>query len=218
MNAPVSVIIVDDHALVREMLCDRLNREEGINVVAALEDASQLLEYVDRYAPDVVIVDIDMPGTSCFEAARRLRADYPDTRTIFLSSFFNDAYIDQALAVEAAGYLTKGEPPEIVIQAVRAVNAGQRHFSPEVQSRIVLDQGGVRLVQQERSRASTLSTRELEILRYVARGLSQKQIAEITHRSDKTIHKHCNNIMAKLDIHDRVELTRFAIREGLAEV
>lgn len=104
-----------------------------------------------------------------------------------------------------------------MVDAVRAVQAGQRRFSAEVESRIVVEQSGLRLARPRRSRVSTLSNRELEILRYVARGLSQRQIADLTHRSDKTIHKHCNNIMAKLDVHDRVELARFAIREGLVQ-
>ena len=217
MNAAITVLLADDHALVLRMLRDRLNGERDITVLAAVETADEALQNAVQMKPDVVVMDIDMPGQTCFEAARTIRAQCPETHTIFLSAFFNDAYIDQALSVEAAGYLTKGEPPEALVDAIRAVKAGKRHFSPEVQSRIVVDQGGLRLSQKGRSRASTLSNRELEILRHLAQGMSQKQIADLAHRSIQTIHKHCNNIMAKLDIHDRVELARFAIREGLAE-
>lgn len=217
MNRPISVLLADDHALVLSMLRDRLAGERDITVVAAVGSTDEAVGAATRLKPDIVVMDIDMPGMTCFEAARVIQVGCPETRTIFLSAFFNDAYIDQALSVEAAGYLTKGEPPEAVIDAIRAVKAGQRHFSAEVESRIVVEQSGLRLGRQGRSRASTLSNRELEILRYVARGLSQRQIAQLTHRSSKTIHKHCNNIMAKLDVHDRVELARFAIREGLSE-
>lgn len=217
MKAPISVLLVDDHALVLSMLRDRLDGERDITVVAAVGSATEALEEATRTKPDVVVMDIDMPGMDCFGAVRTIRATCPETRTIFLSSFFNDAYIDQALMVDAAGYLTKGEPPGVLIEAIRAVKAGQHRFSAEVTSRIVVQHGGIRHARKGQSRASTLSGRELEIVRYVAHGLSQKQIARVTHRSKKTIHKHCNNIMAKLDIHDRVELARFAIREGLAE-
>jgi len=217
VSGAITVLLADDHTLVLRMLGDRLAGEPGIQVVGCVGCAADAVAEAERLRPDVVILDIDMPGVTSFEAARTIRAGLPDTRLIFLSTFFNDAYIDQALAVEATAYLTKSEPPETVIQAIRGVMAGQRHFSPEVEARIVVDRGGVRLAGRGRSRASTLSNRELEILRYVARGLSQKEIAGLTSRSSKTVHKHCNNIMAKLDIHDRVELTRFAIREGLAE-
>ena len=217
MNRPISVLLADDHALVLRMLRDRLNGEEDITVVAAVANASEAVAEAIRLKPQVVVMDIDMPGMTCFEGARTIHAACPGTRTMFLSSFSNDAYIDQALAVEAAGYLTKSEPPEEVIDAIRAVVAGHRRFSAEVESRILVEEDGLRLAKKRRSRASTLSPRELEVLRYIARGMSQEEIARTVHRSAKTIHTHAIKIMKKLGIHDRVELARFAIREGLAE-
>ncbi len=217
MTNHISVLLADDHALVRETLRDRLEKEPDMTVVASVANADEAVEQALLHKPDVVLLDIDMPGKSCFDAARTIQTECPGTRTIFLSSFFNDNYIDQALDIEAAGYLTKGESAASVIQAIRTARAGRRHFSPQIESRIVLDVGRTRLAAVGRSRKSTLSNRELEILRYIARGMSQRQIAQVTHRSERTIHTHCNNIMVKLDIHDRVALTRFAIREGLAE-
>ena len=217
MSQSTSVVIVDDHALVRDALTKYLNDEKGIRVVAVASDADEAVADVCRLSPDVVVMDIDMPGTSCFEAARAIYRASPGTRMVFLSAFFNDAYIDQALAVAASGYLTKSEPLETVVEAIRTVYAGGRHFSAEVKTRIVVGEDGPRLCGNARSRAATLSDRELEVLRYVARGLSKKQIARLIHRSEGTIHKHTNSIMTKLAIHDRVELARFAIREGLAE-
>jgi DNA-binding NarL/FixJ family response regulator len=217
VNRPISVVLADDHALVRSMLRKQLDDEQDIRVVAVANDADEAAAAAARLSPDVVVMDIDMPGTSCFEAARTIRRTSPGTQVLFLSAFFNDAYIDQALAVAAAGFLTKSEPPESVTAAIRTAHAGGRHFSAEVKTRIVLEQDGPRLCGAARSRAATLSDRELEVLRYIARGLSQKQIARLIHRSEGTIHKHSKNIMAKLAIHDRVELARFAIREGLAE-
>ena len=213
----ISVLLADDHALILNTLRDRLDRESDLTVVAAVQSTNDAVREAMRAHPDVLVMDIDMPGMSCFEAAAAIRKTCPDVQTVFLSSFYNDAYIDQALSVEAAGYVTKSEPPEVVIAAIRAAHAGHRHFSADVEARIVVDDTGPRIGECGRSRASTLSHREMEILRYLARGLPQKEIADITHRSVKTIHKHCQNIMLKLDIHDRVELARFAIREGLAE-
>ena len=218
MRTSTSVVIADDHDLILRLLARHLEGLSDIEVVEAVRCAEDAVKSARKLRPDVVMMDIDMPGMSCFEAARVIQAECSGTRIIFLSSFFSDTYIDQALAVEAAGYLTKVQPPEAVVEAIRQVSSGRRWFSADVESRMVVDRDGVRLGPRGQSRASLLSQREREILRYVAQGMSQKQIAEHTHRSVKTIHKHCANIMAKLDIHDRVHLTRFAIREGLAAV
>lgn len=216
MNKPISLLLVDDHALMRRMLADRIACEPDMLVVGTVEDADAAVAEAIRQRPDIILMDIDMPGVICFDAARTIQELCPKTRIIFLSAFFNDRYIDQALAVEAAGYLTKTEPPESVIAAIRAVAAGKSYFSPQVQSRIVVDSDGTRLAQPKQSRASTLSGRELEVLRYLARGMSKKQIAQTMYISAKTVNNHTAHVMDKLDIHDRVELSRFAIREGLA--
>ncbi len=217
MSNRVSILLVDDHALVRTMLGDRLDDEPGIEVVGRMEDADQAVPEAIRLEPDIVLMDIDMPGRLCFEAVRAIQDRCPQVRIIFLSAFFHDRYIEQALAVMAAGYVTKGEPPETVIEAIHAVASGRSFFSADVQARLVVDPQGLRLAHKSRSRASTLTPKELEVLRYIARGLSQKEIAAATHRSKKTVHNHCTKLMTKLDIHDRVDLVRFAIREGLAE-
>jgi len=113
--------------------------------------------------------------------------------------------------------LSKNEPPEKVIDAIRAVASGQCYFSPEVQSRLVIDSDGVHLGHEAKGRAASLTHREMEVLRYIARGMSKKEIAKTMHLSVKTVENHSASIMSRLDIHDRVELTRFAIREGLIE-
>jgi DNA-binding NarL/FixJ family response regulator len=217
MSETCSILIVDDHTLMREMLSERVASIPDLEVVGTAENADLAVKEAVRLQPDIILMDIDMPGLHCFDATRSIQARCPNTKIIILSAFFHDHYIEQALASEAAGYLTKNESVDTIIGAIRAVASGGSHFSPEVRARIVVDSRGARLAQKKRSRVSTLTNRELEVLRYVARGLSQKQVAEIMHLSVKTVHCHCTNLMTKLDIHDRVELTRFAIREGLAE-
>src|SRR5262249_9206055 len=152
--------------------------------------------------PDVVVLDIDMPGLLCFDAARTIRTLCPDTQVVFLSAFFHDRYIEQALSVRAAGYVVKGEPPESVLQAIRAAATGGSYFSPEVQSRILFDSGGPRVAHEQTSRASSLTPREVEVLRYLARGLAKKEIARIMHISMNTVNRHATSLMSKLDIHD----------------
>jgi DNA-binding NarL/FixJ family response regulator len=214
----ISVLLVDDHALVRDSLANWLRAEEGINVVGEVGTADEAIAMAIQHQPDIVLMDIDMPGLLSFEAARIIRTRSEKTRILFLSAFSSDRYIEDALAAEAAGYITKTQPPEAVVKGVRAIAAGGVYFSPEIQRRIVVDSGGAKLAREGKTRVSVLTPRELEVLRYLARGLSKKQIAGTMHLSVKTVDNHSASLMSKLDIHDRVELARFAIREGLAEV
>lgn len=214
--SPITVMVVDDHAMVRSALARGLDRDPELHVVAEASDAEQAVQEARTKRPEVVVMDIDMPGATPFEAARRLAADLPGTKVIFLSAFFHDHYVEEALAVQARGYLTKREPQESLAAAVKEVARGGVCFSEEVKNRIVVDTEGVRL-SGGNTRGSKLTRREVEVLRYLARGMSKKEIAATMRRSVKTIENHCSNIMKKLDIHDRVELALYAIREGLAE-
>lgn len=199
------------------MLTSHLGREMDIEVVASVSNGNDALERSRELEPDIVLLDIDMPGMLSFEAAREILQCSPKTRVIFLSAFFHDRYIEEALSTGASGYLTKNEPPAKVIAAIRDVARGVSYFSPEVQSRLVVDVDGLSLKNSQSTRASLLTRRESETLRYIARGLAKKEVANLMGLSIRTIDSHVRNIMEKLDIHDRVELTRFAIREGLTE-
>lgn len=212
-----SILIVDDHAMVRNMLADCVDASTDFRVAGSAGNAESAINEAIRLRPDIVVMDIDMPGMLCFDAVRTIRARCPDTRILFLSAFFHDRYIEQALAVEASGYVTKNEPPEALLKAIRAVAAGESYYSPEILARVVVTSSGVSLPEGRHSRTSTLTERELEILRYLVRGLAKKEIAELMHISVNTVNRHSDSIMAKLDIHDRVQLACFAIREGLAE-
>lgn len=214
---PITILLADDHALVRDTLRYRLSSESDIEVVATAPDADRAVEAAIAHKPQVALLDIDMPGLIAFEAARIMAIRSPQTRVVFLSAFVHDNYIDQALEVRASGYLTKSEPPARVLEAIRAVAGGRTFFSQEVLSRVVVDADGARLPSRPRARLSDLTPRELDILRYIAQGHSQKETAELLHLSVSTVRTHSINLMRKLDIHDRVELARFAIREGLAK-
>ena len=154
LTGQTKVLVVDDHALVRGSLCERLDREPAIRVVGSADNADETIDKAQACDPDVVLMDIDMPGLSCFEAARQITSTQPGVRIIFLSAFFHDRYIEQALEVKARGYLTKCEPPDAVVAAIREVANGGAFFSDEVRSRIVVDSRGARLAPQSRSRAS----------------------------------------------------------------
>jgi len=217
MPKPIAVLLADDHAMFRVMLEECLGSEPDMKVLASVSNAEEAVAQAIQLSPDILLMDIDMPGLLCFDAARTIGARCPDTRIIFLSAFFHDQYIEQALSVGASGYVTKSEPPSSLIKAVRTVASGAAYYSPEVASRIVADLEGPRLAAERHTRASTLTAREMEVLRYLARGMPKQEIALTMHLSVNTVNRHTYSLMHKLDIHDRVELARFAIREGLAE-
>ncbi len=213
----IRVLLVDDHALVRDMLRERLQRELSMQVVATAASADEAVALVPELQPDVILMDIDMPGLICFEAARRILASHPQTRFIFLSAFCHDHYIAESVRFGAYGYLTKQEPPDRVVTAIRAAMRGEVTYSNAVRERLVIEPTGVRLATSCEPRLESLSAREVETLRYISRGLSMKEIAALMCVGRRTAEKHTENLMRKLAIHDRVELARFAIREGLAE-
>ncbi|MBB6429579.1 response regulator transcription factor [Algisphaera agarilytica] len=218
--APKKILIADDHTLMRETLRERLDREMDLEVVGSVASADEAVAMVGELSPDVVIMDVDMPGRLSFDAACDIVAVSPDVRLVFLSAFFSDRYIRDALAAHAVSYLTKDESPQVVVDAVRQAAQGLSYFSPSVRDRLVIGPDNQLRLEDDgvpATKADMLTRRELEMLRYLARGLSKKEIAATIHRSYGTVDKHVEKLMNKLDIHDRVELTRYAIREGLVE-
>lgn len=216
-SPPISILLADDHALVRSTLAAWLKGIKDFTVLGSVATGDEAVAEAIRLQPDVVLLDIEMPGCGAFEVARTIMARSPHSRVVFLTAFINDRYIEQALHVQASGYVTKTESPEAVAHVIRSVASGVSYYSPEARRRIIVDSSGTRLAVPGPVRASLLSRRELELVQYIAKGLSKKEIAQTTHLSVKTVNRHVANIMAKLDIHDRVELTRFAIREELVE-
>ncbi len=215
MSKPISILLADDHELIGKMLSSLLESESDMQVVGSLSNSEDAIQEAIRLAPDVCVLDIDMPGPSCFDAARTITMRCPNTRIIFLSAFVLDRYVQQALDVGAAGYVNKKESPQIVLKAIRAAAAGDAYFSADVQERIAIDSSGARLVLTKPTPFSKLTPRELEVLQHIAMGLSKKEIAKELHISANTVDNHTNHLMTKLRIHDRVGLTRLAIREGL---
>ncbi len=174
MSTPISIMLVDDHALVREMLMERLGRESGMQVVATASNGDEAVIQAKAFEPDAVLMDADMPGQLCFDAAKTIKMLLPRTLIIYLSAFFHDRYVEDALAAHAVGYVTKDEPPDAVVAAIRKAASGVAYFSPKVQSRIVIDAAGPTLAHPSKSKSSCLTRRESEVLRYLARGMSKK--------------------------------------------
>ncbi|GMV97503.1 MAG: response regulator transcription factor [Phycisphaerae bacterium] len=214
---PISLLVVDDHGLVRDGVSGLLAREKDFRVVGVAANADEAITRVLETRPDIVLIDIDMPGLSCFDAIQIIRSRAAETKFILVTAHEHDEHVEQALRVKANGYVLKDEGVAALAEAIRNVAAGKVHFSPEVMSRLVIQGDEIRLDNPPKSRLRTLSPRERELLRVLARGVSLKEAATILGISYKTADKQKASLMAKLDIHDRVELARYAIREGLVE-
>ncbi len=217
-SRPIRVLCVDDHSFLVEGLAARFELERDVELVGSLPSAERLLAVATETKPDIVLLDIEMPGTDAFVAAEDLRRQCPEVRTIFLSAYVRDHYISAAVKAGAWGYFSKSEDAETIIQGIRKVAGGEFAFSPKVQERCRPAARGMRAgVEPPSTRLDALTTREQEVLRFIGRGLSREDIAKTMCRSPKTVDGHREAIMQKLGIHDRGELVRFAIREGLVE-
>lgn len=223
--AGVRVLCVDDHAVLVEGLKAQFAIDGRIQVVGRLASAEKLLDEVERLKPDVVLLDIEMPGPDVFEMADRLRHARANMRMIFLSAHVRDGYLASAYKCGAWGYFAKGDELEDIAGGVLEVArsaGGTFVMGPKVRERCAaLGPGGTQTGKDRGGAPSTplesLSARELEVLRLIGKGLSRTEIATELSRSAKTIDGHQERIMKKLGIESRAELMRFAIREGFAE-
>ncbi|MGD9688709.1 MAG: response regulator [Phycisphaerales bacterium] len=236
----IRVLSVDDHAFLSEGLRARLALEPDMEVVSAASRADGLAARVRDEAIDVLLLDIEMPGSDPFEAIAEIRKQCPSARAIVLSAYVRDRYVDAAVKAGAWGYLSKSDPPETIVAAIRDVASGKFTFGPTVLERcrqLGRDEPGLSLGGTApgstsgaeagtteakpgaiTSRLGALTPRELQILRMIGKGMSRTEIAKVIFRSPKTVDAHRAAIMEKLAIHDRVELARYAIREGLVEI
>ncbi|MBA3913254.1 MAG: response regulator transcription factor [Acidobacteriales bacterium] len=214
----MNCLLVDDHTLFREGLRRLLESEPDMHVVGEAADAVEAIEKVRELSPNVVLMDIGMPGMSSFEAARQIEKGSPGTRLIFLTMYEDEEYLLQCLEVGASGYLLKDAPAPRLIAAVREVNQGRKYLSPQVVEKLVDDyrsrsQGG-----QTVARSTTLTPREREVIKMIAEGNSVKEIAALLGLSVKTVEAHKFNLMRKLDIHNKAQLVTYAIQKKIVKM
>ncbi len=219
MSNAIRVLCVDDHDLLVNGLRARFDLERDIECIGHLTTADDLVHVVRSESPNVVLLDIEMPGPDPFESADEIRRLDPEVRVIFLSAHIRDHYISAAVRAGAWGYFSKSDETDDLVEGIRDVTRGKFAFGPKVQARC--KPAGPRprgaAPAPPTTRLDDLTDREQEVLRMIGRGMTRSEIAEALCRSPKTVDGHREKIMAKLDIHDRGELVRFAIREGLAE-
>lgn len=216
-NHRTSVLIVGGHQLHREGLRLQLEAEANFMVVGDAASAEEGLSEALRHEPDVVLIDVDMPGVSCFDVMRRIHEQLPHIKTVVLSGEKNDGQISRAIHAHAWGYAVKQEGFDKLRNAIEYVTTGKAYYAEGVLDRIQTGDGQPRPGERLWTRLDTLTPRERELLVLLGQGYSLKEASHALHVSYKTADKHKCNLMNKLNIHDRVELARFAIRENIVQ-
>lgn len=206
-------MLVDDHDLVRTGIKRILDDVSGIKVIAEARSGEEAVKLGRKLKPQVVLMDVKMPGIGGFEATRKLIRIDPDIRVLIVTICNNDLYPARLLQVGASGYLTKGATMEEMVQAIRAVHAGQRYISPEIASRLAFKH----VSDTDESPFESLSERELQVMLMITMGMKVQDIAEKLCLSPKTVNSYRYRIFEKLRVKNDVELTLLAIRNGLVE-
>ena len=213
MAETIRVLVVDDHAVVREGLRSFLDLQDGIEVVGEAADGEDAVSAASRLDPDVVLMDLVMPRLGGVAAMRLLRDRAPRARVIVLTSFLDDEKLLPALRAGAAGYLLKNAQPEELVRAVRAAHAGEVLLDPVVAARLV----ETLALERPARPLDRLTPRELDVLRLIGRGLANKRIAGELGVSEKTVKTHVGHLLAKLGVTDRTQAAVLALHEGLVE-
>ena len=208
------VLICDDQAIVRDGLELLLKLERDIEVVGLAQDGVEAVDLAARLKPDLVLMDLKMPGLNGVEATRRICTLNPTIRVLVLTTFDDDEWVFDAVRAGASGYLLKDTPREKVIEALRGTLAGKSYIDPNVAGKL-LEQVASRREQPAAVLTEKLTGREVDVLRLIARGFTNAEIAETLHLSEGTVRNHVSAIFAKLDIADRTQAAILAIRHGI---
>src|SRR5947207_13499838 len=213
----ITVLLAEDHQIVREGFRSLLKHEVDIEVVGEAQTGREAVQLTRKLRPAVVVMDIAMPSLNGLEATRQIRKEVPETKVLILSAHGDDAYIEQVAALGAAGFLLKQTSSNVLATAIREVDKGKTFFSPAIAKRVRDRSQKAKDRGESVRKGNQLSSREVEVLQLIAEGKPNKQVAAELGVSFKTVDKHRQHLMSKLNIHDVAGLTRYAIAEGIIE-
>jgi two-component system, NarL family, response regulator NreC len=214
----IKIMLVDDHEIVRAGLRLLIQAQGDMEIVGEAENGQQAIELCHKASPDVVVMDITLPGPSGLEVTRQIKQQYPDINVLALTIHEGEQYFFEMLNAGASGYVPKRAAPTDLVAAIRAVYSGEVYLHPSVAKTLVNDY--IQRVQMGWERASYdgLTEREQQVLKMIAEGLMNKEIAERLSISVRTVERHRENIMSKLNLHTRAELVRYAVDKGLIDL
>ncbi len=214
----IRVLVVDDHAVVRDGLCALLRLTPDIEVVGEAADGREALEMVPKLLPDVVLMDIAMPTMGGLEATRRICKEFPGTRVLALTQYDDREYVFPVIEAGAFGFISKAAASSEVTSGIRSVYQGDSFLSPSVARLLVEDYHRDASIRRSHDPYEELTDREREILKLLAEGHTAQDIARLLTISPKTVDGHKTNLMAKLDLHNRADLIKYALRKGIITV
>ena len=214
----VRVLVADDHAIVRKGICALLATEANIEVVGEAADGQSAIEQAARLQPDVVLMDLVMPGVDGLEATRQITACQPETRILVLTSFAGVDKIMPAIKAGALGYLLKDSDPEVLVESIRQVYCGNSSLHPSVARALLEEVAHSAGADRSEGETTALTEREAEVLRLVARGWRNQEIADHLMISEATVRAHVSHILAKLDLASRTQAALYALRKGWASL
>src|SRR6185437_7924076 len=212
------ILLTDDHTLFRQGLRTLLDAEYDMQVVGEAREGAEAVAKALELKPDLVLMDIGMPGLASFEAVRRIRKERPEAKVVFLSMYDDEDYLQQCLEAGGSGYLLKDSPADQLISALREVRRGGKFICPRIVSKLMQDFNLREPGERFKPRIATLSPRERETLKLLAEGLSVKEVAVKLGLSTKTVEAHKFNLMRKLDIHNKAQLVRWAIQNKVIHI
>lgn len=214
----IRVLVTDDHAIVRDGICALLALTGDIEAVGEASNGREALEMVRKLAPDVVLMDIAMPLMDGLEATRRIHKEFPQAKVIVLTQYEDREYVLPVIEAGASGFVSKTAASSELTSAIRSVYRGDSFLSPSIARLLVEDYRELAKVGKSRDTSEQLTGREREILKLLAEGHSTPEIARMLVISPKTVERHKTNLMAKLDIHNRLDLFKYALRKGIITV
>lgn len=210
----MKVLICDDQAIIRDGLEMLLKLEKDIDVLGQAQDGAEAVELAAKLQPDLVLMDLKMPGMTGIEATRQIRAKYPHIKVLVLTTYDDDEWVFDAIRAGAAGYLLKDTPREDVIKAIKGTLTGKTFVDPAVVGKLLTQVAG-KAAQPATLLTDKLTEREADVLRLIARGFTNADIAEQLHLSEGTVRNHVSSIFAKLEVTDRTQAAVIAIQHGL---
>ncbi|MCB9950512.1 MAG: response regulator transcription factor [Planctomycetaceae bacterium] len=211
----IRILLADSQQMFLDGLVAMFSKDPNWQVVATSTDSSKAFFQIVEQVPDVIIMDVELAGRGAFTVAEEVASRFPATKIVFLTGFESDVLVEQALRLDVAGYLLKSDSFTQLVANLRAILQGEKRYSERVFDRLEFDSTQQEFQVKSTTYLSGLTSRQLEVLRHLVRGESVKEVAKAMMLSERAIESHKYRIMQKLGIHDRVELTRFAIREGL---
>ncbi|MCA9988907.1 MAG: response regulator transcription factor [Anaerolineales bacterium] len=214
MSQPIRVFLADDHAVVREGLVALIETEDDMEVVGTGENGEEAVRRVKHFQPDVTLLDLHMPRKGGLEAIVEIKEALPDARILVLTSFGDDEHVFTAIKSGALGYLLKDTPPHDLIRAIRSVHEGKSALHPDIALKVIRELNKPDDHDQPLTE-DPLTEREVDILKQVARGLSNDEIAQLLVVSERTVRTHVSNILGKLHLANRTQAALYALREGI---